>query len=51
MWDTYKAYLRGILIALNNKEKKGREKKLQELQEKIKQKEKELGNILIRKRR
>lgn len=42
VWDTFKAYLRGILIARSNKEKKERDKKLNELQQKIKEKEKNI---------
>lgn len=42
VWDAFKAYLRGLLIMLNAKEKKLKEKNLKEVQEKILQKEIEL---------
>lgn len=41
VWDAFKAFLRGILIAISSKNKKGRDKKMKELQEKIKGKERD----------
>lgn len=38
VWDAFKAYIQGILVALNSKEKKTRDKTLKELQDKIKEK-------------
>lgn len=34
VWDTFKAYVRGILISLGAREKKIKEKNLKELQKK-----------------
>lgn len=41
VWDAFKAFLREILIAISSKNKKGRDKKMKELQEKIKGKERD----------
>lgn len=38
VWDAFKVYIQGILVALNSKEKKTRDKTLKELQDKIKEK-------------
>lgn len=38
VWDSFKAYMRGLLTALNAKERKLRDKAMKELQDKIKEK-------------
>lgn len=42
IWEAYKAVIRGVLIALNFKEKRMREARIKELQSNLKDKEKEL---------
>lgn len=51
VWDAFKAFIRGLLIMLNSKEKKQKDKKLKELQEKVREKENEFRKHPKNKRR
>lgn len=41
-WDTFKAYIRGVLLAINSKEKRLKDQKMRSLQSTIKEKELEV---------
>lgn len=50
VWDTFKAYIRGVFISLGARERKINERKMQELQMKIKEKEIKVQKAGIKKR-
>lgn len=50
VWDAFKGFIKGVLIALNSRERKMRDKNVRELQDKIKEKEMEVRKAGNKKR-
>lgn len=50
VWDAFKGFMKGVLIALNSRERKMRDKNVRELQDKIKEKEMEVRKAGNKKR-